>query len=108
MFTSDFAAGIKLPIGLANKRRRSASHRGWPDLFIAVPRGDLGGLFVELKRDGTAILKANGEFVADPHVREQAAVLKTLRGVGYAADFGVGFEQTCALIDEYLTQIPRD
>ncbi|OAE01847.1 hypothetical protein A6A22_10795 [Arthrobacter sp. OY3WO11] len=103
MFSSDFAAGMKLTMGQASKRKRSASHRGWPDLLIAAPIGPYGGLFIELKAEGTAIYRRDGELLADPHIREQAEVLEALRVRGYYTGFGVGFDSTRQLIDDYLT-----
>lgn len=60
------------------------------------------GLFIELKREGTRIFKKDGRLVADEHIREQFDMLAELRNRGYVAEFGIGFEGTKKLIDDYL------
>lgn len=83
------------------------NRRAWPDLFVAAPNRKGAsiklGLFLELKKAGTALYKLDGVTLrANPHHAEQAAVLKLLRDKGYVAEFAVGFEDTQAQIDEYL------
>lgn len=103
LFHSDFGSGIKLTPGQATKQKRqNGGRRAWPDMFIAEPRGVNAGLFIELKRDGTRILKKNGELVADAHIREQNEVLCELAKRGYSAWFAVGFDQAKEIIDNYL------
>lgn len=112
LFHSDYGSGIKLTPGQAAKQKRqNGGRRAWPDLFVAetiiVREKDgtyksLSGLFVELKREGTRILKKDGTLVADQHIREQHALLVELERRGYAARFAVGFDQAKQIIDEYL------
>lgn len=107
LFHSDYGSGIKLTPGQAAKQKRqNGGRRAWPDMFIACVRtiGDryYHGLFLELKREGTRILKKDGTLVADQHVREQHALLVELEKRGYAARFAVGFDQAKQIIDEYL------
>lgn len=112
IFHSDFGSGIKLSIGQAIKQKRlNGGRRSWPDLFIAEPRTVLEddgerhaycGLFLELKKPGVKIYTQNGELVANEHIREQAEMLMDLRARGYAAEFGIGFEATKKLIDDYM------
>lgn len=66
------------------------------DLYIC------NGMFLELKREGTRILKKDGKLVADQHIREQHALLVELERRGYAARFAVGFDQAKQIIDWYL------
>lgn len=94
--------GIRLPMGLQAKAKRVQGGRAWPDLFIARPAKEYHGLFIELKKDGTSIYRKDGQLVANPHYREQAAVLKQLEILGYRAVFGIGFEETKRIIDSYL------
>ena len=111
LFRSD-AAGFKLSVGQAKKMKAlNGGIRAWPDLFIAKPKLMQSkdglpifkhGLFLELKKDGTKILKKDGELVADKHIREQAKVLRLLERRGYQASFAVGFEQAKQIIDEYI------
>lgn len=130
MFHSDFGSGTKLTPAQAKRQKRQNGYRkGWPDLFIAEPKlryepqengalfeadevviGDDGtpyaiknqhGLFLELKKDGTRLLKRNGDY-ASKHIEEQTKVLEKLRQRGYCAEFAVGFDQAKKIIDEYL------
>lgn len=108
IFHSDFGSGARLTPGQAAKQKRqNGGRRAWPDLFIAEPiEGQDGhrwnGLFIELKKEGVRVFKKNGEIVADKHFREQDEVLKALQLRGYAAAFGIGYDQTCELIDQYM------
>lgn len=102
IFHSDSAAGIKLTMGQAVRVRRMQSGRAFPDLFVCEPRGGYHGLFIELKREGTRVYLRDGSLTADPHIREQAAVLGELRKRGYKAEFGIGFQACRDIIDGYL------
>lgn len=98
----DLAADLKLTIGQARKHKRLQQHRGYPDLFIAEPRGEYHGAYIELKKAGTRIYKKDGTLVADQHIREQAEMLQRLRQRGYKAEFACGFDEAKKIIDEYL------
>lgn len=111
IYRFDLAADIKLTKGQAAKHKILHPKRGYPDLFIAKPKLMQSkdgmpifkhGLFLELKKDGTKILKKDGELVADKHIREQAKVLRLLERRGYQASFAVGFNQAKQIIDEYI------
>lgn len=111
LFHSDYGAGIKLTPGQAIKQKRqNGGRRAWPDMFVAEPRTVIvgkdkyhyAGLFLELKREGTRILKKDGTLVADAHIREQYDLLVELEQRGYKASFAVGFDQAKQIIDEYL------
>src|SRR6476660_232593 len=92
IFRSDVGSGnIKLTQLQAARNKRLQSGRGFPDLFIFQPRGDLSGLAIELKKPGTKIYKADGTIYADQHLREQADMLQALRDRGYAAYFATTF-----------------
>lgn len=98
----DLAADLKLTIGQARKHKRLQQHRGYPDLFIAEPRGEYHGAYIELKKAGTRIFKKDGTLVADEHIREQFDVLEQLRRKGYVAEFACGFDEAKKIIDGYL------
>ena len=103
IFHSDFGSGIKLTMGQAIKQKRlNGGRRAWPDMLLAEPRGDYHALFIELKREDIRIFKKDGKLVADEHIREQFDMLHDLRARGYAAEFGIGFEGTKKLIDDYM------
>ena len=111
LFRFDLAADLKLTPGQARKHKRLHPKRGYPDLFIAHPQITTTkdgvpfawhGLFLEIKKDGVKILKRDGSYVKDEHIREQAKMLNALNRRGYQAYFAVGFEQAKQIIDEYL------
>jgi hypothetical protein len=101
LFTSD-ASGVRLTMGQAVKMKRMRSCPGWPDLFIAEPRGDYHGLFIELKKQGERLLKKDASPVSD-HVNDQLQMQRLLSAKGYASFFGIGFDQTKRIIDSYLS-----
>jgi hypothetical protein len=102
MFRTDFAAGVKMTIGQAKKHKSLQSCSGWPDIFIAEPRGKFHGLFIELKAEGVTVYLKNGNLTSDKHIREQDAVHGQLEAKGYIARFAIGFVQAKYLIDCYL------
>ena len=102
IYRFDLAADLKLSIGQAKKHKRLQGRRGYPDLFIAEPRGKYHGLFLEVKRPGVKLYKKNGELVANAHIREQFDMLEQLRQRGYVAEFACGFDEAKKIIDEYL------
>ena len=113
IFHSDFGSGTKLTMGQAVRQKRlNGGRRAWPDMFIAEPiEVDFGqpswrryaGLFIELKKDGTRIVKArNPDEWASDHIAEQADLLRKLQAKGYVAEFAVGFDEAKRIIDNYL------
>lgn len=97
----DLAADLKLSMGQASRHKRLHPRRGFPDLVILVPMNGKGAQFIELKREGERL--RNGELSRNPHIQEQADWHDTLRRLGYAADFAVGFDEAKRLIDDYLS-----
>lgn len=102
IYRFDLAADLKLTMGQASKHKRLQRYRGYPDLFIAEPKGKYGGLFLEIKKDGVRIFKQDGTLVSDEHIREQFDMLADLRQRGYAAEFAIGFDGAKKLIDDYM------
>lgn len=118
IYRFDIAADLKLTMGQAVKHKRLHPERGYPDLFIAktkeikvktvlgsgyslVEIKPLGGLYIEIKKDGEKLTKKDGSW-RTPHIAEQAEALEKLRARGYKAEFGVGFSECKQIIDEYL------
>lgn len=123
LFHSDFGSGVKLTPGQAVKQKRqNGGRRGWPDIVIAKmkvlsgffehelwaipfsskhPVKIVGGLYIELKKEGTKLTKKNGEW-KNEHIAEQAKVIEDLRKNGYCAEFAIGFDEAKRIIDEYL------
>lgn len=106
LFKSDYSAGLHLTIYQAKLQKSLMSGRGWPDLMILQPSRGYHGLFIELKKDGTRLYLTTGlnkgKLTTDPHIQEQALMLKQLNKLGYFARFGVGFDNCQRLIDGYL------
>jgi DNA repair protein RadA/Sms len=74
-------------------------------LAVLEKRGGFGGLFIELKPEGTKLYKRSGP-PATPHIEEQIECIKQLGSRGYAAAFGIGFDKTKIIIDNYLNLKP--
>jgi len=104
LFKFDTGSGARVTIGTARINKRINPYNGYPDLFIAEPRGLYHGLFIEIKtstpfkKDGFTLLSTGKR----NHLENQANVLKMLRHKGYFARFGVGFDECVAIIDNYL------
>jgi hypothetical protein len=102
LFLSDFAAGIKMSIGMANRQKMMKSDHSFPDLMIFEPRGGYKGLFIELKRDRDALYNKDGSFKSSDHIADQYKTLNELRKKGYYAYFACGFDVAKNIIDNYL------
>lgn len=100
IYRYDLAADIRMTIGQARRNKALHPTRGYPDLFIAEPRGNKGGLYLELK--AAPITLKNGQISSNPHIQEQVTMLARLRAKGYVAEFVVGFDQARSVIDQYL------
>lgn len=93
--------GVKLTKGQAVKAKSLGSCRAFPDLFIYKTVRKYSGLAIEIKVEGTALKKKNGEW-ATAHIKEQAEMIKNLKAEGYYATFAVGFDECISIIDNYL------
>ena len=102
IFHSDYGSGVRLTRYQANvQRKQNGGRRAYPDMFIAKMMNGKGGLFIELKKDGTKLKKKDGTWLTS-HLAEQAEMLEKLRGEGYEATFAVGFDEAREIIDNYL------
>ena len=102
IFHSDFGSGIKLKPWQAKAQKiQNGGRRAWPDMFIAEPGGPWHGLFLELKKEGTRLMKRDCSWASE-HIGEQAEMLKELRRRHYRAYFAVGFDEAINTIDTYL------
>ena len=104
IYRFDLAADLKLTMGQARKHKELHPKRGYPDLFIAEPRGKYCGMYVELKADGNSPYKRNGELKKSEHLTEQEVMLNKLNSRGYFAKFATGFNEAKGLIESYLKQ----
>jgi hypothetical protein len=73
----------------------------WPDLSIMEKRNGYAGLLLELKPEGAKLYKKDGTPVT-PHIQEQLECLLSLKLKGYKTGFGIGFDNTKKLIDDYM------
>lgn len=94
--------GIRLSMSQAINVKRTQQGRAWPDIFIAEPRHNTSGLFLELKKVGTVLYLKNGTFTKDVHLNEQREVLEALEQRGYRASFAVGLDHALQLITHHL------
>lgn len=101
-FYNDWSAGAFLTHGQNAARASLASRGGWVDLFIAEPRGEHHGLFIELKKEGERVYLKNGSLSKSAQIQKEGAFLERQRVKGYKAEFGIGFEHTMRMIDAYL------
>jgi hypothetical protein len=94
-------ARLRMLMAIPNQAVRSSNARhmiaqgvrpGIPDLFLAVPVGGLGGLFIELKRRSGGRLR-----------QDQKEWIDRLRNAGYAAECCQGWEEARDVITEYLS-----
>ena len=102
IFRSDFASGMRMSIGMAKRHKALQSSRAFPDIFIAEPRGQYYGMFIELKTEENVIFKKDGTLRQNEHHKEQALMLTKLYMRGYKAVFGQGYKDTIKQIDEYF------
>ena len=96
-------SGLNLSIAQAGMNKAIQHGRGWPDLFIAEPRGEYHGLFIEVKIEDVKLLNRKGEYATE-HLKEQSEIIAELEKRGYAACFGVGFDECQKIIDDYLQE----
>jgi hypothetical protein len=95
-------AGLHLTKTQRGKLKVIQGDRGWPDLFLAAPRGNYAGLFIELKIETP--WRIDGTIKASPnnHLKEQEQCLKELEMHGYLTYFAWDLSQIKLIIDEYL------
>lgn len=103
IFRSDYGAGLKMTINQARRQRaQNGFLRGYPDLFIAEPKKGYHGLFIELKTEKARVFLKDKKTPATAHVKEQKEMLLKLEQKGYKAVFGIGYDATKKIIDDYL------
>lgn len=74
----------------ARDAKRLGVRAGVPDLFLALPRGGYGGLWIEMKAKGGKLSAL------------QEVWLKRLEKAGYRTVCCFGFEQALCVISEYI------
>lgn len=113
-FRFDIAADMKLTIGQSTISKEKLRHqRGYHDLTILEARGGYFGLLIELKKDRSEVYRQDGKLkkrynkvTGSDHNIEQYKHLEKMRGKGYWADYGFGFDHTKGIIDGYMANKP--
>jgi len=100
LFSSDFSAGLRLPMWLAVLRKKMTGAKGLPDLIFYKKNKKYNGLAIEIK--AAEIYKKNGNLKKNKHLQEQEKILQKLREENFFAVFAVGFENAKNIIDEYF------
>jgi hypothetical protein len=85
----------KATVRVMAELERQGLKKGFPDNFIAEPRGKYHGLFVELKRAKKSLSKKSPE---------QREWIKALNKKGYKAAFCYGAEEAKRVVLEYLEE----
>lgn len=104
LFRFDFSAGTKMSVGQARVHKSMNPHRGYPDLFIAAPRGNYCGLFIEIKKSDFKPFKRDGTLKQDEHLSEQFEIITRLKNAGFEALFCSGLDECLNTIENYLNQ----
>ncbi len=100
IFHSD-GSGLNLSKRQQGVYPKMKSDRGMPDWYLLTPRNGYHGLIIEFK--AFSPWKVNGYGLKkNKHVEEQYEMIKRLRTKGYAAYFGVGFDDCKRIIDIYM------
>jgi hypothetical protein len=81
---------------VAARMKKEGVRAGVPDLFLAVPRGEFHGLFIEMK-------KPKGGRVS----KNQSSMMKLLAAQGYASKVCCGWVEARVEIERYLRQQPN-
>lgn len=102
LFYSDFGSGLKLSMFQAIRNKKQQCGYKMPDMFISEPAPGYHGLYLELKKEGTKIFKADGTLYANEHVKAQYDTILKLRNKGYKSEFAIGYEQAVGIIDDYM------
>jgi len=109
IFRFDAAADLKMSMYQAKIIKNKLLHeKGYPDLFISEPSHGYHGLYVELKKDHSAVYKKDGSYKKNDHLETQIAMHKRLRDKGYCVVFGCGFDDAVAKIREYFAPVGKE
>jgi hypothetical protein len=83
--------GVRLSIGQATKAKRAGMKKGYPDIFLPVPKGIFHGLFIELKKKG-----------GPKPTKEQFEWLNVLAEQGFDSYVCRGSQAAISTIESYL------
>ena len=71
--------------------------KGASDLFLAVPRGQYAGFWIEVKPDNHKITKSN-----EGHCERQLRFIGQMKSVGYHGQIVIGVQQAINSIKRYM------
>ena len=101
IFHFDYA-GLHLTKAQAGKMKEIQGGKGWPDLFIAEPKHNYHGLFLEIKKENERLYKKVSRIPITEHIQYQINQIITLNKKNYCACFAIGFDEAKKIIDGYL------
>jgi hypothetical protein len=107
IFNSD-GAGNNLSPAQAGMSKMLRCAAGFPDWFLAEPRGVYHGLFLEIKREGTTLYLRDGRLSTNAHIQEQAEMLQKLMNRGYYANFAQGIAPAVNQVQMYMGLEPGE
>jgi len=117
IFSCDLSSGMNFPMHIAARNKRMRSSRSHTDFFMAEPRGEYKGFFLELKKDAGEVyckdgvtfkkkiikIKKGGIVVEEyDHIASQWEMILKLRSKGYYADFGLGYDDCMKKLTDHL------
>ena len=92
--------GVRLTIGQAVKAKKQGMKKGFPDIFLPVPKGGYHGLFIELK---IKPYRNHKKKIVYPEISgEQLWWIAKLKAMGYRAEICKGFDAAQNEIMNYL------
>ena len=86
----------------ARIKKRYKHKKYYPDLFIAEPRGEYCGMYIELKKDIATVYRKDGTLRSNAHIQGQFICMQRLANKRYKCFFGCGWRDTIEEIDWYL------
>jgi len=108
LYRWDIGADIPIPIKQAVRLKRQFQHkRGYPDLFIPIPRNNFHGFYIEIKTNKDQVYTKKYKMRASKHIQEQHLMHQRLRGLGYKVEWGFGLEDSLNKIKEYTTWVNK-
>jgi hypothetical protein len=66
---------MRMSIGMAKRHKVLQYSNAYPDLFIAEPKGNYAGLFIELKTVNNVVFKKDGTMRKNEHHQEQEVMM---------------------------------
>ncbi len=99
----DLAADIRLTPGQAKRAKELQGDTGYPDIFIAEPRGEYHGLYIEAKENRAKVYKADGTYKKNEHLLKQRHMRHRLKMRGYRVEWGLGTDDSIEKLEKYLS-----